>query len=108
MNEKREPPLTMTIGEYHWKRGSDGRYVMHDGFSGSRYQCGVTESLLVERLAKSQAELGRLRLTDEELENIDLAIQQLPYGAAREKVVLYEIMQRYGFQRDRSGGTQGR
>lgn len=61
MTDKREPPQSMTIGDYHWKRGDDGRYVMHDGFTGSRYQCGVTESILVERLAESQAEIERLK-----------------------------------------------
>lgn len=51
----------MTIGDFHWKRGDDGRYVMHDGQTGDRYQCGVTESLLVERLAEAQVEIERLK-----------------------------------------------
>lgn len=60
MSEKR-PPAKMTIGDFHWKRGEDGRYVMHDGQTGDRYQCGVTESLLVERLAEAQSEIERLK-----------------------------------------------
>lgn len=61
------------------------------------------QQLADEEIQSLRDEITRLRLTDEELDSIDLAIQQLPYGAARVKVVLYEIMKRYGFQRNRSG-----
>ncbi len=59
-NRKRNRPGSLTIGDYHWKLCDDGRYMMCDGHVGDRYQCGETESLLVEMLYRCEQEKAEI------------------------------------------------
>lgn len=56
----RNRPGSLTIGDYHWELRADGRYMMCDGHVGDRYQCGETESLLVEMLYRSEQEKAEI------------------------------------------------
>lgn len=71
-----QPPTEMTIGPLCWKLGEDGRYAFLDGAIGGRYQCGVSESLLVKRLAAALEDLDELTTKIDALQTCEAWLQK--------------------------------
>ena len=71
-----QPPTEMTIGPLCWKLGEDGRYTFLDGAIGGRYPCGVSESLLVKRLAAALEDLDELREKVDSLQTCEAWLQK--------------------------------